>query len=401
MRQAIYDQTMKESQGDELLATQRAREIINFRRYGAGDRLGLLHWATQTVPFYNAMIQGMDVLYRSLTGKEAPSGMERNAALKMFWNKAAFALGASMVYSMAMADDEEYENMDLRERDRTWVIGGGIGIPVPSEIGILLKALPERVLEYYRKVGTPDERVAMEAIIAYFKTDLRNEYLGRVVPIPVAIRPIAEVMTNYSFLTGREIEGIFQKQQLPSERTTSRTSEFAKSVAQFMAAGPGIEVSPIAIDTVLQGYLGTTAALGLAVADQMINPNKTDRPLHQIVGMAPFAYDPVGTRRTTEFYDLREKVVQSQNSLNQMLKTDPDRAAAFAEKNASLLASYKMINSTLQELEKSREYKRYLDTEMAAQAMSSKERLKMKQDVQAYEQKLVEWVRLAKNELKI
>jgi hypothetical protein len=401
MRQAIYDQTMKESQGDELLATQRAREIINFRRYGAGDRLGLLHWSTQTVPFYNAMIQGMDVLYRSLTGKEAPSGMERNAALKMFWNKAAFALGASMVYSMAMADDEEYENMDLRERDRTWVIGGGIGIPVPSEIGILLKALPERVLEYYRKVGTPDERVAMEAVIAYFKTDLRNEYLGRVVPIPVAIRPIAEVMTNYSFLTGREIEGIFQKQQLPSERTTSRTSEFAKSVAQFMAAGPGIEVSPIAIDTVLQGYLGTTAALGLAVADQMINPNKTDRPLHQIVGMAPFAYDPVGTRRTTEFYDLREKVVQSQNSLNQMLKTDPDRAAAFAEKNASLLASYKMINSTLQELEKSREYKRYLDTEMAAQAMSSEERLKMKQDVQAYEQRLVEWVRLAKNELKI
>jgi Ni,Fe-hydrogenase I large subunit len=259
------------------------------------------------------------------------------------------------------------------------------------------------VVEYYRKHGTPDEAVAMEAIISHFKTGILSEYAGRAVPIPVAIKPLLESYTNFSFLTGREIEGISQKQLLASERTTSRTSEFAKSVAQFAAdaTNGGVQISPIMIDTVLQGYLGTTAALSLAVADQAINPDKTDRPLHQIVGATAFAYDPVGTRRMTEFYELREKVVQSQNTLNRLMKENPERAAKFYEQNAERLAVYKMVNSTLNELEKTRAYRQWLDTEAAASTMDSAERLKMKQEVQAYENKIVEWVRTAKNDMNL
>jgi hypothetical protein len=403
MRKAIYDQTLEETQGDRLQALTRAREIINFRRFGAGDKLGLLHLATQTVPFYNAYLQGTDVLFRSLTGKNAVSGLARNAALKHFYKNVGYLMAASTVYAMMMADEEDYENMDLRERDRTWVIGGGIGLPVPGELGVLFKAIPERVVEYYRKAGTPEEAVAMEAIIAHFKTGIASEYFGRAIPMPVAIKPLLEVWTNYSFLTGRELEGISQKQLDASERVTSRTSELAKSVAQFAAKSTNgfVQISPIAIDTVLQGYLGTAAGLTMAVADQALNPNRADRPLHQIVGATPFAYDPVGTRRSSEFYELREKVVQSQNTLNRLIKQDPERAAAYYERNAERLAIYKMVNSTLQQLEDSRKYKQWLDTEMAAETMSSEERMKMKQEVQAYEQKLVEWVRDAKNEMKL
>jgi len=403
MRKAIYDQTLEETQGDRLEALTRAREIINFRRFGAGDKLGLLHLATQTVPFYNAYLQGTDVLFRSLTGKNAVSGLERNAALKHFYKNVGYLMAASTVYALMMADEEDYENMDLRERDRTWVIGGGIGIPVASELGVLFKAIPERVVEYYRKAGTPEEAVAMEAIIAHFKTGIASEYFGRSIPMPVATKPILEVWTNYSFLTGRELEGISQKQLEASERVTSRTSELAKAVARFAAdaTNGSVQISPISIDTVLQGYLGTTAGLTMAVADQALNSDRADRPLHQIVGATPFAYDPVGTRRSTEFYELREKVVQSQNTLNRLIKQDPARAAEYYERNAERLALYKMVNSTLQQLENSRKYKQWLDTEMAAETMSSKDRMKTKQEVQAYEQKLVEWVRMAKNEMKL
>jgi hypothetical protein len=400
VRKAIYDQTIEETQGDRQLALERAREIINFRRFGAGDPLGILHVATQTIPFFNAYLQGTDVLYRSLTGKEAPSGLKRNAALKLYWTNVGYLMAASTLYAMLMAGDEEYENMDLRERDRTWVIGGGIGIPVPAEIGILFKSIPERVLEVYRKHGTPEEAVATEALLGWFRAAY-EEYLGRQVPIPAAAKPLLENFTNYSFLTGRPLEGIFQQGQLPSERVTTRTSELAKQVAQFTAATTGVEVSPIDIDNVVRGYLGTTGALVLAAADQAINPNRADRPLHQIVGLSAFAYDPIGTRRTSEFYDLREKVVQTHNSLNQMMKTNPERAFDFAEKNAPLLMTYKMVNSTLEELEKTRAMKRYLDTDMAAQSMTGEERLKMKREIQQYEQNLVEWVREAKNSLGI
>lgn len=400
VRKAIYDQTLEETQGDKLLALQRAREIINFRRYGMGDKLGLIHLATQTVPFYNAYLQGMDVLYRSLTGREAPSGLARNAALKLYWTNIGYLMGATVLYSLMMAGDDEYDNMDPRERDKTWVIGNGIGIPVPSEIGMVFKAIPERVLDYYRKEGTSDEIAATEAVISWTKA-AANEYFGRTVPVPVAVKPLLENFVNYSFFTGRSLEGIFQQQLLPSERVTSRTSELAKEIAQFTAQTAGVELSPIQIDNVLRGYLGTTGALTLAVADQLIKPGKTDTPLHQMVGLTPFAYDPVGTRRINEFYDLREKVVQTQMSLNQMMKSSPERAAAFADKNANILAAYKMVNSTLNELEKTRAYKQFLDTEAAAQSMDSAERLKMKQDVQKYEQELVDWVRTAKKQLGI
>jgi hypothetical protein len=400
VRKAIYDQTLEETQGDKLLALQRAREIINFRRYGMGDKLGLIHLATQTVPFYNAYLQGMDVLYRSLTGREAPSGLARNAALKLYWTNIGYLMGATVLYSLMMAGDDEYDNMDPRERDKTWVIGNGIGIPVPSEIGMIFKAIPERVLDYYRKKGTSDEIAATEAVISWTKA-AANEYFGRTVPVPVAVKPLLENFVNYSFFTGRSLEGIFQQQLLPSERVTSRTSELAKEIAQFTAQTAGVELSPIQIDNVLRGYLGTTGALTLAVADQLIKPGKTDTPLHQMVGLTPFAYDPVGTRRINEFYDLREKVVQTQMSLNQMMKSSPERAAAFADKNANILAAYKMVNSTLNELEKTRAYKQFLDTEAAAQSMDSAERLKMKQDVQKYEQELVDWVRTAKKQLGI
>jgi hypothetical protein len=403
MRKAIYDQTLEETQNDELLALTRAREIINFRRFGAGDKLGLLHIATQTVPFYNAYIQGTDVLYRALTGKNAVSGLARNAALKQFWKNAGYIMAASTAYAFLMADDEEYENMDLRERDRTWVIGNGIGLPVASELGVLFKAIPERMVEYYRKQGTPDEAVAMEAIISHFKTGIVSEYLGRAVPFPAAIKPLMESYANISFLTGRELEGISQKNRDPSERTTSRTSELAKSIAQFTADNSRgeIQISPIMIDNVLQGYFGTTAALVMALTDQALNPDKADRPLHQIVGATAFAYDPVGTRRITEFYDLREKVVRSQNTLNRLITEDPNRAAEYYERNAERLAVYKMVNSTLEQLQKTREYKNWLDTEAAAETMSSEERMKMKQEVQAYEQQLVGWVREAKNTMNL
>ena len=398
LRRAIYEQTLYEG-GDQLLALHRAREIINFRRYGMGDQLGVLHILTQTVPFYNAYIQGMDVLYRSLTGKDAPSGVDRKQALKQFYTTALYASSVAVLYALGKAGDEEYENMDLRERDKTWVMGGGFGIPVPGELGILFKALPERVLEAMRKQGTPDEAVAAEAVISWFRAAF-DEYAGRGA-IPAPLKPILENLTNYSLLSGRTLEGTYQAGLLPSERTTSRTSELAKAIARFTADTTAIEVSPIKIDNFLQGYLGTTAGLTFAVTDSLLNPGKMDRPLHQIIGLTAFTYDPVGTRRAGEFYDLREKVVQSQNTLNELMKTDLNRAADFAEKNADRLMLYKAVNSTLKEIQRTRAYRNWLNSADAGQTLSQKERADQMEAIKRYEQQLFEWSRDIRNHLKL
>ena len=103
VRKAIYDQTIKESNGDVLLAQTRAREFINFRRRGSSDFVGVM---VKTIPFFNAYVQGMDVLYRAASGIDSGASIDRAAARKMFWSRAAIAIALSTVYAMGKADDE-------------------------------------------------------------------------------------------------------------------------------------------------------------------------------------------------------------------------------------------------------------------------------------------------------
>jgi hypothetical protein len=344
----------------------------------------------------------MDVLYRSIVGKGAVSGVGRQRAFKMFWSRAAVVVGISSMYALAggLGDDEDYEDMSLEKRDKTWVLGGGVGIPVPTELGILFKAIPERVVEYFRRQGTPEEQLASEATISWFKAAW-GTYFGRTIPIPQAVRPLFEVTAGYSFLTGRPLEGIYHKTIDASNRTTSITSEIAKTIADFTRDTTGVEVSPISIDTFLNGYFGTTAALITATTDSLLNPNKADRPLHRMVGLAPFSYSPVGTRYLDEFYDMREKVVSANGTLNHLIKNSPESVEQYVEKNKERLALFTAVNSTLDQLSDTRAYKNWLDTKDAAEQYSSAERTKMKQEVQKEESSLVRWIREAKTELKL
>jgi len=105
VRKAIYDQTIKET-NDQLLAQTRAREFINFRRRGASDFVGAM---VTTIPFFNAYIQGMDVLYRAASGADSSSSVNRAEARKMFWNRAATVLALSTLYAMGKSDDDDYQ----------------------------------------------------------------------------------------------------------------------------------------------------------------------------------------------------------------------------------------------------------------------------------------------------
>ena len=65
VRQAIYNQTMKET-GNKALAIERAFEVINFRRAGASSTVNFLR---QTVPFFGAYLQAMNVSAKVIAGK--------------------------------------------------------------------------------------------------------------------------------------------------------------------------------------------------------------------------------------------------------------------------------------------------------------------------------------------
>ena len=391
VRKAIYDQTIKEG-GDALLAQTRAREFINFRRRGASDLVGAM---VTTIPFFNAYVQGMDVLYRAASGIDSSSSVTRAQARKLFWNRAAAVTAMSMLYALGKDDDDEqYKEADLRTRDSNWFIGGA-KISVPGELGAIFKVIPERIAEYYKRQGTPEEQDAFEAMRTALSY-MYEQYVGRTTPLPQAVKPLIEAWTNYSFLTGRPLEGIYQRSMLPSQRRAESTSELALAISKFAKDQVGVEVSPIMIDNTLRGYFGSTAAMTTMVTDGLLNPTRVDRPLHKWALLSNYMIDPVGTRRLGEFYEEREKVGQLNTTLNDLAKTDIKAAEAFAEKHAGELAMNTYINATLEQLEQTRAYRKYLNSPDGAAEMDKAEREREIAEIRKYEVELVSWLREAK-----
>lgn len=393
VRRAIYDQTMKES-NDKLLAQTRAREFINFRRRGSSDFVGVM---VKTIPFFNAYVQGMDVLYRSASGIDSGASIDRAAARKMFWSRAGIAIALSTVYAMGKDDDdEEYNEADLRTRDGNWFIGGQ-KISVPGELGALFKVIPERVVEYYKRKGTPEEQEAMEAVRTALSY-MFEQYVGRVTPVPQAVKPLLEAWTNYSFLTGRELIGIHQRNLDPSMQVREGTSELAIAIANFARDMVGVDkISPIIVDNVLRGYLGSTAALTVMATDGMLNPTRIDRPLHKYALLSNYMIDPVGKRRIAEFYDERDKVGKANATLNEMVaRGDLAGAEAYMQKHEQVLMLNTSINATLEQLEQTRAYRKYLNSPESAAEMSMEERMEHRTEVEKMERELVGWLREAK-----
>lgn len=118
-RLAVYEETMRETGGDKALAQLRARELINFSRRGSDPTIRTL---SRVVPFMNAYAQGMDGLYRTATGLNSATGLERSAARKQFYKKAAVMTSLGFLYAFAMSDDEGYKNASDEIRDNNFLI---------------------------------------------------------------------------------------------------------------------------------------------------------------------------------------------------------------------------------------------------------------------------------------
>jgi hypothetical protein len=111
-------------------------------------------------------------------------------------------------------------------------------------------------------------------------------------------------------------------------------------------------------------------------------------------------YDPIGSRDINEFYELREKVSVPQNTLRDLIKTDPDRAEAYAIEHEEELMLAAMINGAVAKLADTRQYKKYLSSDLAAKELSHEERRQRTDEVRKMEQELTGWVMEAAREAK-
>lgn len=234
----------------EMEATLMSLESMNFNKRGASPSV---HWANSLIPFFNAQIQSLNVLYKAISGK-LPFNEKLKIQRKILLRGGMIAAG-TLAYTAAMQDDEAYKNARPEEKYGNWFIripgvDEPLRLPIPFEIGYIFKALPEAL--YNTMVNEHGKEEAVKAFSNILKQIIPG---GTSYGIPQAMRPAIEAGLGKSFYTGRDILSASEKELLPEYQFRDKTSEVAKTIGSV--AG----VSPIILDSLVQGYTG---AMGLA-----------------------------------------------------------------------------------------------------------------------------------------
>ena len=248
-RRAQYNSYIEQGLS-EMEATLMALESMNFNKRGASPSI---HVANALIPFFNAQIQGLNVMYKAMRGK-LPFSDKLKIQEKMLMRGGMMA-GVTLLYAAMMEDDEAYQNATPDQKYANWFVrvpglDEPVRVPIPFEIGYIFKALPEAVYNSMRsKQGQED---AVDA----FATILRQTIPGgSSYFVPQGMKVAIEAGLGKSFYTGRDILSAREKDLLPEEQFRANTSEIAKTIGRAMG------VSPVKLEFVVNGYTG---AMGLA-----------------------------------------------------------------------------------------------------------------------------------------
>lgn len=269
-RRAQYD-SYREQGLSEMEATLAALESMNFSRRGLSPSV---HFANAIIPFFNAQIQGLDVLYRSLRG-QMPFDKRLDIRNKLL-TRGALLAGMSLAYAASMQDEEEYKNARPDEKYGNWFLRMPfldeyadepvvVRVPVPFELGYIFKSLPEALVNTMAsEEGGKEALQALKQIaINTIPGGSSMPQLGGVpvpVPLPAAVKPLIEVSLGRSFFTGRDIESVQEQQLEPGARSRDSTSEVAKAV------GETFNISPVKMEYLIRGYTGS---LGVALMQSL------------------------------------------------------------------------------------------------------------------------------------
>jgi hypothetical protein len=340
-RMAVYKATLEKT-GNEAEAIYRAMEVMNFNRKG---NLAIVRILTAAVPFLNARMQGLDVFYRAAFGKMATA--DAAAIQKSFFIRGATLMALTSMYWFLTHDDEEYLNQEQETRDNNWLFpSAGIRIPIPFEVGVLFKVVPERMLEY--AFGSDTGKDMADS----FKRNLINTFAFN--PIPQTVLPFVEARTNYSFFTMRPIVGQGMENVAKEYQVAPNTSEAAKKLGGILGE------SPIIVDHIMKGYTGSLGMYAIDLIDAVLFSNgdspKPAKRFEQMPVIKRFIVDKEAKGTVTAYYDLKNSVDEVVRTVNLMERTsNVADMGDYIEKNAYLLGMKGYISSVEKQMKVLRE----------------------------------------------
>ena len=290
-RAVLYDSFRKQGMTHRQ-AVLGALESMNFSRRGLSPSMQMM---SMVVPFFNAQIQGLDVIYRTAKGQTTFN--KKLDIQRKLLARGALVMAGTVAYAAMMQDDETYKNATAEERALNFFLPlpgteESFRIPIPYELGYAFKALPE----LFFNVAAGDTKTGDAA-----KTIGKLAYATVPGLIPQGVKPAIEVIANYSFFSFNSIEGQRDRMLQKAERYRDNTSELSKLLGKNGA------VSPIQLDYLIRSYTG---GLGLALvglsnfAVRPLNPSenlagKADKTLSELPFIGAL-FQPVDGRGVIE-----------------------------------------------------------------------------------------------------
>ena len=358
-RLAVYEavyKDMKKRGGSEAEAQSEAAyqalEIINFGRRGLSPMFRVV---TSAIPFMNARIQGLDVLCRSMSGQYSATDRlqegetlndVKNKIQRKFALRASAMIAATALYYLLVSDTDEYKEVKREVRDDNWIIPTGLGyaikIPIPFEVGMLFKAIPERLID--ATIGRGVEKDPLKSITRQIGTSANIPILSGDISIQ-AVKPIFEVMVNRNSFTNSEIVPYYQQKSLPGYQSRKSSNELARIIGEAM------NISPIKIEHVINGYTGTLGGYVLDIIDvftrsitgtPLIPPNINDIP---VLKRLFIDMDKSGGLQQ-QFYELRSEVEKATITLNKLKDQKRyDELTAYREHNKGTFQVKSQVNA--------------------------------------------------------
>lgn len=357
-------------------------ESMNFSRRGVSPTM---HFLSTMIPFFNAQIQGLDVIYRAAKGVSLFE-KETNARGKLF-ARGALMLGSTLMYAAMMQDDEAYKNATEQERALNWFVrfpglDEPVRVPIPFELGYAFKAIPEMLIN-----AAAEDKEAGDVVAGIGKMLYSSIPLG----IPQALKPGIEVATNYSFYSGRDIVSAREQALEPEAQVRQNTT----ALAQMLGSAAG--VSPIQIDYLIRGYFGGLGALVAQMPNIVFRPGAPDEQVERaerklselpVVGSL---FQPTDGRgiideayKTSQDFDRKARTYKA--LVEQGRRAE---AQAFAQRYIGEIAAASEAGRFRQQMGEFAKYRRFIQASPSLSAQEKREQLDALRKIEiAYAQQL-------------
>ena len=348
-RTLVYENAIKNGLS-EIEAEFAVMESMNFHKRGLSP---MVQYASRMIPFFNAQIQGLNVLYKAATGQMP---FEEQLKIKQkFYNNAMLLAAGGIAYAMAMQDDEYYKNAKPKDRYSNFFLhvpglDEPLKLPIPYEFGWFF-SMGAAVAD--AMAGQTDGEQQLTALRSMFFYSIPG---ASSLLVPQIVKPLAEVFTNKDFNTWNALESTRLRGKTVEERYNANTTELAKAVSAFAPV-----LSPIQIERIVSGYLGQVpiaimAATNGLFRDGDVEPVPKNLSEMSLIGSA--FQKKYGGADSDVMYKLADEALQAKRSFDAMKREGRSADAQdFLESNrtelraAPLALQYQKLMGNLRTIE--------------------------------------------------